>query len=223
MPARLKRYHGSEQIHFITFTCFHRLSLLECAPAKRTFEAALERVRRAYRLCVYGYVVTPEHVHLLVSEPERSNLAQAIKSLKQGVSRRLIGERDRFWQTRYYDHNVRSYESFVGKLKYIHRNPVKCGLCARPDDWEWSSFRHYATGVEGAVEIESEWTARRRERAGVTPTVAAAPHSSQTGLEWATISVTGDHPNPTTNNQQLTPPLAPLCTFELQYSPYEGT
>ena len=96
MPSRLKRYHESGQTHFITFTCFHRLALLECARAKRTFEAALERMRRAYRLCVYGYVVMPEHVHLLVSEPERSNLAQAIKSLKQGVSRRLIGGRDRF-------------------------------------------------------------------------------------------------------------------------------
>jgi len=51
----------------------------------------------------------------------------------------------------------------VEKLRYIHRNPVKAGLCERPEDWEWSSFRHYATGCEGQVEIESEWTARKRE------------------------------------------------------------
>ena len=49
-------------------------------------------------------------------------------------------------------------------LKYMHRNPVVRGLVARPEDWPWSSFRHYAMGEIGTVEIESEWTARRRER-----------------------------------------------------------
>ena len=48
------------------------------------------------------------------------------------------------------------------KLRYIHRNPVVRGLVAKPEDWQWSSFRHYQTGMRGAVEIESEWTARER-------------------------------------------------------------
>jgi REP-associated tyrosine transposase len=155
------------------------MPLLESASAMRTFELALDRVRRCYWLHVYGYVVMPEHVHVLLSEPERSNLAEAIKSLKQGVSRKLIGNDKRFWQKRYYDHNIRNYESFVGKLRYIHRNPVKRGLCATPEDWEWSSFRHYATGVEGIVQIESEWTVRKRERAGIRLTVRQLPQSSE--------------------------------------------
>jgi putative transposase len=45
----------------------------------------------------------------------------------------------------------------------MHRNPVKRGLVEKPEQWHWSSFRHYAKGVEGAVEIESQWTAQRRE------------------------------------------------------------
>ena len=118
-----------------------------------------------FRLHLYGYVVMPEHVHLLLSEPPQDTLADALKSLKQGVSRRLIGDAEHFWQKRYYDFNIRNYPQFVEKLRYIHRNPVKAGLCERPEDWEWSSFRHYATGCEGRVEIESEWTARKRERA----------------------------------------------------------
>lgn len=117
---------------------------------------------------------------LLLSEPQRGTLAAAIKSLKQGVARRLIGELEYFWQKRYYDFNVRNYEQFIEKLRYIHRNPVKRGLCARPEGWESSSFRHYAMGVEGRVEIESEWTARKRERAAgrLCPAVSL-PHSSQ--------------------------------------------
>ena len=69
-----------------------------------------------------------------------------------------------FWQTRFYDFNVWSQAKKVEKLKYMHRNPVKRGLVARPEDWPWSSFRHYALGEVGPVEIESEWTALRRER-----------------------------------------------------------
>src|SRR4051812_3962740 len=92
---------------------------------KLIFEEALERVRRTYHLCIYGYVVMPEHVHLLVSEPQRGTLAEALKSLKQGVSRRLIGAgADHFWQKRYYDFNVRNHHQFGEKLDYIHHNPV---------------------------------------------------------------------------------------------------
>jgi putative transposase len=115
-----------------------------------------------------------------LGELQQRTLADALKSLKQGVSRRLIGDAEHFWQKRYYDLNIRDYPQFVEKLRYIHRNPVKAGLCERPEDWEWSSFRHYATGCEGRVEIESEWTARKRERAaGRLSVVVEMPHSSQ--------------------------------------------
>jgi hypothetical protein len=50
----------------------------------------------------------------------------------------------------------------VEKLRYIHRNPIKRGLVAKPEDWQWSSYRHYQTGMRGTVEIESEWTACER-------------------------------------------------------------
>jgi putative transposase len=146
--------------------------LFTTGACRQTFESALERVRIKFDLCVYGYVVMPEHIHLLVGEPERKTLADALKSLKQGVSRRLIEESEHLWQTRYYDFNIRNRQQFGQKLYYIHRNPVERGLCVHPEDWEWSSFSHYMTGIEGRVEIESEWTARRRELAAVT-------HSSQ--------------------------------------------
>ncbi len=165
MPTRLKRFHHSGQTHFITFACWHRRPNFADPTTRPAFESALERIRRDYVLCVYGYVVMPDHVHLLLSEPRRATLAVAVKSLKQGVSRRLIGDAPHFWQKRYYDFNVRSQEKFREKLRYIHRNPVRKGLCERPGDWEWSSFRHYATGQEGIVEIESDWMENRRERA----------------------------------------------------------
>jgi putative transposase len=125
---------------------------------------------------VLGYVVMPEHVHLLVSEPEKEQLSIAIQALKQSVARRLaLRSAEPFWQARYYDFNLWSNRKRVEKLRYIHRNPVARGLVARPEDWKWSSYRHYLTGVEGRVEIESEWTARRREQMGILPRIKTGP------------------------------------------------
>jgi REP-associated tyrosine transposase len=112
----------------------------------------------------------PEHVHLLLSEPERSNLATALQVLKRRSSRRLRKPGDRrVWQKRYYDFNVFSARKRTEKLRYMHRNPVKRGLVERPEDWKWSSYQHYLTGTEGVAEIESHWLARQRERMGIVP------------------------------------------------------
>jgi putative transposase len=200
---RLKRFHESHQTHFITFTCYRRKRLLDSAEGKSMFELALERVRQDYRLCVYGYVVMPEHVHLLLSEPERSHLSQAVKALKQAVSRRLIGEAEAFWQKRYYDHNVRNYESFVGKLRYIHRNPVKRGLCARPEDWEWEQFPTLCNGGRRGradrVAVDGESTREGRSCAEC----GEMPHSSKFGLSGPPANALCASDDPT---------LAPNCT-----------
>jgi REP-associated tyrosine transposase len=109
----------------------------------------------------------PEHVHLLVNEPKRGPLHRAIQALKISVSRRRTEQP--FWQARYYDFNVHSAEKTTEKLRSIHRNPVVRGLASRPEDWPWSSYRHYASGIEGTVEIESFWAAWRRDHGGTLP------------------------------------------------------
>ena len=168
MPWGLKRYQQARDLHFVTFSCYHRQPLLHSARAKRMFELALEQTRRQYGFWVTGYVIMPEHVHLLMSEPDRATLAVALQALKQSMARRLIGNQEHFWQARYYDFNVYTRKKRVEKLRYMHRNPVKRGLVQEPQDWPWSSFRHYLTGEEGVVEIESEWTGTKRERMGMS-------------------------------------------------------
>ncbi len=180
MPWGLRRFQQCGQLHFVTFSCYRRRQRLAVPAARTLFEQALERTRRSYRFFVCGYLVMPEHVHLLVSKPEKATLAAALQALKQAISRRLPEGGEAFWQARYYDFNVFSAAKRTEKLRYMHRNPVKRGLVERPEDWAWSSFRHYLTGVEGNVEIESEWTARLRERAGVVPTVKSKSNVNAT-------------------------------------------
>ena len=160
MEGKRIRYQETEEFHFLTFSCYGRRPYLSTAAAMELFLDALERVRLRYLFVVSGYVVMPEHVHLLVNEPRRALLSKAVQALKLSVTMR---SRQRpFWQAHYYDFNVYNHEKFVEKLRYIHRNPVRRGLVAAPESWMSSSFRHYQTGVRGKVEIESEWTARER-------------------------------------------------------------
>ena len=176
VPTRLRRYQQAGDLHFVTFSCYDRLPKLATPRARTVFEQSLEQTRRSYGFCVTGYVVMPEHVHLLVTEPECRPLATALQALKQSVARTLaLRAGEPFWLARYYDFNVYTKAKRIEKLRYLHRNPVTRGLVAKPEDWEWSSFRHYATGIEGTVEIESEWTARKRELLGVRPKIRTGP------------------------------------------------
>ncbi len=157
MPTGLKRYQEAKQFHFITFSCYHRKPLLLRPEAKDVFERVLEQVRSRHTLAIAGYVLMPEHVHLLVDEPPVTPLATVLQVLKQTTSRHLKAKKEQhFWQTRYYDFNVSSHAKYLGKLRYIHRNPVRRGLVDRPEDYPWSSFRRYALRESGVVTIEAE-------------------------------------------------------------------
>jgi len=175
MPWGLKRFQEMRCFHFLTFSCYQRAPLLGTPRARDVFEQTLERVRQWYGFYVTGYVVMPEHVHLLISEPERAKLSLALQMLKQNVARQLREpEGGSFWQPRYYDFCVWSEAKRIEKLKYIHRNPVRRGLVSTPEEWLWSSFRHYASGLEGVMEIESQWTARKRKQLGAVPQITGS-------------------------------------------------
>jgi putative transposase len=152
MASGLKRHQRTGHLHFLTFSCYRRQAYLGVPAARDLFEYALERTRRGYRFQVIGYVVMPEHVHLLVSEPEKKALALGIQSLKLSVVRR--SKQNPFWQARYYDFNVFSEAKRIEKLEYMHANPIKRGLVDAAEDWRWSSYRSYRTREEGPVRIE---------------------------------------------------------------------
>ena len=173
MHGHPHRFYGGHDLHFVTFSCYQRQPLLAYPVRRDLLLEILERVRRRYRLVVLGYVVMPEHVHLLVSEPQRATLSTAIQALKLGFVRSLDGDGvprsrntgetwgtprsqidlHRFWQARFYDFNVWTEKKRIEKLRYIHRNPVTRGLVASPEHWPWSSFRWYVSREQGPVKI----------------------------------------------------------------------
>ena len=90
---KLIRHYGRGHLHFITFTCYRRLPLLRSVRARNIFVPILGEVRDRYGFSLLGYVIMPEHIHLLVSEPARGNPSVVLQVLKQRVSRRLRHKR----------------------------------------------------------------------------------------------------------------------------------
>jgi putative transposase len=166
MPTGLKRYYGTGELHYITCSCYHRKRWLDTAQRRDLFLDILEEVRKQHRFVVVGYVVMPEHFHLLMSEPQVGNPSTVMQSVKQRYAQRVIRRRRNrvqgplledgprpVWQPRFYDFNVRTEQKRVEKLRYMHRNPVKRGLVEHPEQWFWSSFRYYRFGEVGRVRV----------------------------------------------------------------------
>jgi|SRR5579871_1781333 len=183
MPTSLHRYYRAGYLHYITTSCYQRRPLLGAAQNRDLFLEVMEQVRRRYRFVVVGYVVMPEHVHLLFSEPERGDPSLVMKVLKQSFARRLLGRMraaraDRWqnsrwetaiteghvWQHRFYDFVVFTEKKRVEKLRYMHRNPMVRGLVLEPEQWDWSSYRHYAIGEHGPVLVNQALKAEMRVR-----------------------------------------------------------
>ena len=168
MPKGLIRIYGQGDWHFITCSCYRRLPFLNSAPRRDLFLKILEETRKKYQFVVAGYVVMPEHIHLLIGEPKIKDPSVVMQVLKQRVSLRARNKKRKtkhqltlladnlpraFWQPRGHDFNIATKRKYIEKLNYIHYNPVKRGLVESPELWRWSSFRHYWYGEEGPVKV----------------------------------------------------------------------
>src|SRR5205085_8030252 len=154
--------------------------------ARNTFLQVFEQVRPRYQFDVIGFVVMPEHIHLLISEPEKANPSVVMQVLKQTVAQRLLRKarerhasqialwedrREPFWQRRFYDFNVFSERKRIEKLQYMHHNPVKRGLLDRPELWAWSSYR-----------VHVFWGARKSEDGLAASTLCVSKTETSTAL-----------------------------------------
>jgi putative transposase len=173
MRNPLQRYYGRGDLHFITFSCYRRKPYLATARARNQFVKILGQVRSRYRFQLLGYVVMPEHVHLVIGEPKKGTPSQVLQVLKQRVSRALRrrprntpsqlplpfwttkSEAPAFWQRRFYDFNVWSSGKLKEKLNYMHLNPVQRKLVTHPRDWPWSSWTHYEKGESGLIAMDT--------------------------------------------------------------------
>ena len=151
-------YDDEKHVHFVTFSCYKRRKYLSADHAKRIVIGHLgSRLARFHGLCP-GFVIMPNHVHVLVWFPETGQFSVFLNKWKDQTSAALkaffrerlssywsqVDDTDSIWQQRYYGFNIWNREKLEEKLEYMHRNPVRAGFVERPTDWPWSSARWYA-------------------------------------------------------------------------------
>jgi putative transposase len=179
--ATRTRFFGRNQLQFITASTYRRARLFESARLAEVFVAQLQGLRLEFGFRLYGWVLMPEHFHLLLKcEPDELT-SRVIQQLKQRTAARILrtlraqpghawcrrmlerlrlpetvhdGSHFRVWQRRFYPFGVYSQKKLLEKLTYMHNNPVKRGLVQAPGDWPWSSWRAYCLEDASVLTID---------------------------------------------------------------------
>jgi putative transposase len=173
MP-RLRHYDNLSTARFITFCCYHRYQLFIYDDVRNIFIESLKHILIRHRIKILAYVLMPEHVHMVLFPPDHLKLGRIIGTLKSfsgfkslaylsnnkpetiKLLQRFDGSKTKlaFWQKRCYDHNCRTVETSLEKIKYCHKNPVHRGLVEDPADWAWSSYNWYMGKRDVPLEMD---------------------------------------------------------------------
>lgn len=174
-----KHYQDPGHLHYLTFSCYRKLWLFKSPSLYANFLKILQQARLRLRFKLYGFVLMPNHVHLLLYPEPDLSLSTILRAIKQPsaysglnylaahqpalhaqleVNRGGQSEH-RFWQAGGgYDRNIYRDETFVHTLEYMHYNPVRKKLVTSPRDWPWSSARFYESKIPEPIALDwPEW------------------------------------------------------------------
>jgi putative transposase len=179
--ARQRHFYGLNHLHYLTSSTYRRARLFDSERFKRNFITVLGGLRAELGFRIVGYVLMPEHFHLLIWPSDLANPTQIMQKLEGRTARFVLSNlrrnlqfpwcqrmlervslpaavhshaHFRVWQRRFYDMNIWSEKKRFEKLNYMHGNPVKRRLVNSPDQWPWSSFRFYNLGDESLLKMD---------------------------------------------------------------------
>lgn len=183
--VKLLRFNEASYAHFVTTKTFENRQIFKDERCCEILLRDIDFYRKRLGFKLLGYVIMPDHLHLMVwwdideqKDLTISRIMHDIKGLSaQNLSRHLLGSRGvsastdsqgakalatrankrviKIWQPSFYDFNICSEQKLHEKLNYIHYNPIRAGLCEKPEDWPWSSYRFYEYGEGGKIKIDT--------------------------------------------------------------------
>jgi REP-associated tyrosine transposase len=135
---RLDRIFARSPVFFVTACSFGRHPVLANAEVHHSF-IEFAQAGETYGAYVGAYVLMPDHIHLFVAIRKERTLSDWMKSLKNRLSKamRATGISGPHWQKGFFDHVLRSDESYEQKWEYVRDNPVRAGLRKKWDDWPY--------------------------------------------------------------------------------------
>ncbi len=148
MP-KLRHFDHLNSARFFTFTCHRRVPHLNSPEPRDIVVKHLGIMRERTGTRIFGFVLMPEHIHLVLHPRDSIELGRAIGFLKSESAKEIkrvqnLSVEQTIWQPRGFDHNCRTREAVLNMIQYCHNNPVRRNLCETPTDWNWSSARWYA-------------------------------------------------------------------------------
>ena len=161
-------------VHFVTTNVFRRHPIFTDGRYAGIIFQALHAYKLMHGAKVYGYVLMPDHLHLVLHLPEGREISNFMREFKKLAARNILvllktegkvtkfarpekGKKNynlRFWQEGFFDFNVYSERKFQEKLNYMHNDPVKYGFVLGPEEYPYSSYGYYAFGCKGCLEID---------------------------------------------------------------------
>jgi len=168
--ARRRLPYIPGELQFITSSIYRRTPLFRSRRFCRCFVDALADVRKATGFLLIGWVLMPEHFHLLLKPESAEATSRIVQRLKIRTAMQILKHlrenqdrawcrkmlarltlppsvhdesHHRLWQRRFYPYGIYSEKKQLEKLDYMHNNPATRGLVSSPGDWPWSSWRFY--------------------------------------------------------------------------------
>jgi putative transposase len=142
MP-RANRYFLSGHVWHITHRCHKQQFLLKFVKDRRAWMYWLYQARRRYGLCVLNYVVTSNHVHLLVKDMGRGEIARSMQLISGRVAQQFNRRKSRkgaYWEDRYHATAVQADRHLAQCMVYIDLNMVRAGMVEHPSDWAHAGY-----------------------------------------------------------------------------------
>ena len=177
----MKLFKSKEQnlVHYVTGVTYARIPIFRGDEICSLFIESLSETRAKDPFKLIGYVLMPDHFHLLAN-PLELNISTVVGKLKGRSAARILkyfrerneskvlnrlklprplasGQTHAVWLRDFSSIDLWSHRFIRQKLQYIHMNPVRAGLCDHPAKWRWSSYRAYLTHESTAVPLEIDW------------------------------------------------------------------
>lgn len=151
--SRLRRLALSNRFSFISCRLARKRQILSDGEFPRLAQVIHAR-RAKYGFLLTAWVFLPDHWHAVFFPQFPLTISDVMESIKVSSNRQINqarAESGPLWQGRFFDRALRTVQEYHETLEYIHWNPVKAGLVARPEDWRWSSVHEYAGHGPGTL------------------------------------------------------------------------
>jgi len=122
--------------------------------------------RKRHGFLLNAWVFLPDHWHAIFYPDSPLTISDVMETIKVSSTRQMNrgrGESGPLWQGRFFDRALRTVKEYHEALEYIHWNPVKAGLVARPEDWRWSSVHDFSGRTAGPIVANNVLTIDRVE------------------------------------------------------------